>query len=168
MENNTVTGWACDQSLEVLTLGLDGEIFAVGAEMVREILDVVPITEVPNARPFVNGLINVRGKVVPLIDLRVRFGMPRPPLTIDTRIIVLEVKLDGDTTIVGALADKVYEVTEIPAAALLDTPPIGMRWRSDFIRGVGKRAEDFIIILDIDHIIASDERITKKESELCA
>ncbi|MBC7952541.1 MAG: chemotaxis protein CheW [Rhodospirillaceae bacterium] len=153
-----MTHWTGGQSLEVLTLGLDGEIFAVGADMVREILDVVTITEVPNARPFVNGLINVRGKVVPLVDLRLKFGMARKPPTIDTRIVVLEVDLDGEPTIVGALADKVYEVTEVAASAQEAPPRIGMRWRSDFIRCVGKRADDFIIILDINRIFASDER----------
>lgn len=153
-----MTRWTGGQSLEVLTLGLDGEIFAVGADMVREILDVVTITEVPNAQPFVNGLINVRGKVVPLVDLRLKFGMARKPPTIDTRIVVLEVDLDGEPTIVGALADKVYEVTEVAANALEDTPRIGMRWRPDFIRCVGKRADDFIIILDINRIFASNER----------
>lgn len=153
-----MTRWSGNQSLEVLTLALDGEIFAIGADMVHEILDVIAITEVPNARPFVNGLINVRGRVVPLVDLRFKFGMARKPPTIDTRIIVLEVDLDGEPTIIGALADKVFEVTEVAAGALEDTPRIGMRWRADFIRCIGKRAEDFIIILDINRIIASDER----------
>jgi purine-binding chemotaxis protein CheW len=152
-----MTRWSGERPLEVLTLALDGEIFAVEAEIVREILDQVPITEVPNARPFVGGLINVRGKVVPLVDLRVKFGMAPKPPTIDTRIVVIEVDLEGEPTIVGILADKVYEVTEITESALEETPRIGMRWRSEFIRCVGKRAADFIIVLDIEHVIASDE-----------
>ncbi|MGE5517123.1 MAG: chemotaxis protein CheW [Bacteroidota bacterium] len=143
--------------MEVLTLGLDGEIFAVEADIVREILDMVPVTEVPKARPFVGGLINVRGKVVPLADLRFKFGMERKPATIDTRIVVIEVDVAGESTIVGILADKVYEVTQIAAAAQEETPRIGMRWRADFIRCIGKRAAEFIIVLDIDRVISTDE-----------
>jgi purine-binding chemotaxis protein CheW len=153
-----MTKWSGDRSLEVVTLALDGEIFALDADLVREILDLVPVTEVPNARAFVGGLINVRGKVVPLADLRVKFGMQLNPATIDTRIIVIEVALNGEPTIVGLLADKVYEVTEVAAAALEETPRIGMRWRSEFIRCVGKRGADFIIVLDIERVISTAER----------
>lgn len=153
-----MTRWGGERSLEILTLALDGEVFAVEAECVREILDLVAVTEVPNARPFVGGLINVRGKVVPLVDLRVKFGMPLHPPTIDTRIVVIEVDLDGEATVIGIRADKVYEVTEVAAAALEETPRIGMRWRAEFIRCVGKRADDFIIILDIERVITSDDR----------
>lgn len=153
-----MTQWSAARSLEVLTLGLDGEIFAVEADIVREILDRVPITEVPNARPFVGGLINVRGKVVPLVDLRVKFDMSPTTSTIDTRIVVIEIDLGGEPTIIGILADKVYEVTEVAGSALEETPRIGMRWRTDFIRCVGKRADDFIIILDIERVITSDEK----------
>src|SRR6516165_992744 len=86
-------------AMTALTLRLQDEVFAIEAESVREILDVVPITEVPNARPFVGGLINVRGRIVPLADLRVMFGMDRPPPDVNTRIVVIEVDLDGEPTI---------------------------------------------------------------------
>lgn len=150
--------WSGNRTLEVVTLALDGEIFALDADLVREILDLVPVTDVPNAAAFVGGLINVRGKVVPLADLRVKFGMPTKPATIDTRIIVIEVELNGEPVIIGLLADKVYEVTEVAAAALEETPRIGMRWRSEFIRCIGKRGPDFIIVLDIERVISSAER----------
>lgn len=149
--------WNGESALEVLTMSLDGEVFAIEAERVREILDQVPVTRVPNARPFVGGLINVRGKVVPLVDLRVKFGMSPKAATIDTRVVVLEVELDGEPTILGVLADKVYEVTEIAPAAMEQAPRIGMRWRADFIRCIGKRTTDFIVVLDIDRVIASSE-----------
>ncbi len=139
---------------EILTLGLHGETFAVPAGIVREILDLVPVTEVPNAPLFAAGLINVRGKVVPLADLRVPLAMERIPPTIDSRIVVVEVDLAGEPTIVGILADKVHEVTEIAEAAMEQTPRIGMRWRPEFIKGIGKRGDDFIIILDIDRVFA--------------
>ena len=142
------------QPLVVLTLALQGEIFAVEAARVREILDQIPITDVPGADRFVNGLINVRGRVVPLADLRLKFGMePRPP-TIDTRIVVIEVEIDGDPTIVGIRADKVFEVTELAPSALEETPRIGLRWRPDFITCIGKRDGDFIAVLDIGRVFS--------------
>ncbi len=148
--------WSGGRSLEVLTLALQGEVFALEVTHVREILDLVPITEVPNSQPFLNGLINVRGKVVPLVDLRLKFGMQQTAPTIDTRIVVVEVDIDGDPTTVGLRADKVYEITEVAAAALEETPRIGMRWRSEFIRCIGKHGNDFIVVLDIGRIFSSD------------
>ncbi len=143
------------QGMEILTLGLHGETFAVPAGIVREILDLVPVTEVPNAPLFAAGLINVRGRVVPLADLRVPLAMEQTPATIDSRIVVVEVDLAGEPTIVGILADKVHEVTEIAETAMEQTPRIGMRWRPEFIKGIGKRGDDFIIILDIDRVFAA-------------
>jgi len=141
--------------LEVLTLGLADEVFAVEAAVVREILDLVPVTEVPNARPFVGGLVNVRGKVVPLADLRVVFGMERTPPTVDTRVVVIEADIDGEATPVGILADKVHEVTELPAASLEETPRIGMRWHPEFIRCIGKRGDAFIVVPDIGRLLSA-------------
>lgn len=143
-------------TMRALTLGLQDEVFAIEATRVREILDVVPITEVPNARAFVGGLINVRGRVVPLADLRVMFGMDRPPPDADTRIVVIEIDLDGEPTIVAILADRVHDVTDIEAATVEEAPKVGMRWRPEYVRGIGKRADDFIIIPDMGRIFASD------------
>ncbi|HVJ54437.1 MAG TPA: chemotaxis protein CheW [Aliidongia sp.] len=157
--------WNGDRSIEIVTLNLDGEIFAIDAAHVREILDLVPITEVPHSQPFVNGLINVRGKVVPLADLRLCFGMEQHPPTIDTRIIVIEIELDGEPTTVGLRADKVYEVTEVAAASLEETPRIGMRWRPEFIRCIGKRGDDFIVVLDIGRIFTRFARTMPAEAD---
>lgn len=144
-----------EQTREVLILELQSEIFAIDAHRVREILDVVPITEVPGSRPFVSGLINVRGKIVPLADLRLKFGMPTPPPTIDTRIVVIETDVDGETTAVGLIADKVREVTELSAAAIEATPRLGMRLRPEYVEGIGKRGSDLIIVVDLHQILAS-------------
>lgn len=154
--------------MNALTLRMQDEIFAIEAGSVREILELVPITEVPNAPPFVSGLINVRGRVVPLADLRVMFDMDRPPPDQDTRIVVIEIEIDGEPTVVGILADRVYEVTEIEAGAIQQAPRVGMRWRSDFVKAIGKRGGDFIIIPDMGRIfetrggrtaLAMEERI---------
>lgn len=139
---------------QVLMLGLGGELFAIDAGIVREILDPVPVTEVPGAKPFVNGVINVRGKVVPMADLRLRFGMPAKAKTIDTRIVVVEIDLDAYPTAVGLLADKVYEVGELGAASTEEAPPIGMRWPPEFVRGIGKRQDDFVIVPDIQRLFS--------------
>lgn len=141
------------EALKIVTLGLREEVFAVDANVVREILDMVPITAVPNSDPFVSGLINVRGRVVPLADLHVRFGMETPPPTIDTRIVVVDVELAGETTTIGILADKVYEVAEVTARSVQETPKLGMRWRPEFIQGIGKRGDDFMAIIDLSRLL---------------
>jgi len=142
------------RSLEAVMLGLGGEFFALEAGIVREILDPVPVTEVPGARSFIRGVINVRGKVVPLADLRLCFGMTPAPPTQDTRMVVVEIDLDGDPTTVGILADKVHEVTEIAAASTEEAPRIGMQWRPEFIRRIGKRNDDFVVIPNMERIFS--------------
>lgn len=158
-------------AINALTIRLDDELFAVEAGLVREILEIVPITEVPNAPEFVGGLINVRGRVVPLADLRVMFGMDRRAADEDTRIVVMEVPIGGEATIVGILADRVHDVAEIETGAIEKPPKVGMRWRPEFVKGIGKGAGGFIIIPDMERIFetpdgtrpstASDERIAK-------
>lgn len=142
-------------AMKALTLRLQDEIFAIEAERVREILDLGAMTYVPNAPAFVSRLINVRGRIVPLADLRVMFGMVRPPADADTRIVVMEVEINGEPTIIGILADKVHEVTDIDAASIEEAPRVGMRWRPEFIRGIGKRNGTFIIIPDLGRIFES-------------
>jgi purine-binding chemotaxis protein CheW len=144
-----------DGGIEVLTLSLGGHPFALPAACVHEILDLVPITEVPGADPFVGGLINVRGRVVPLADLRHKFGMPATPPSIDTRVVVIEVDLDGDQTMIGIIADKVHEVTEIAAAAVEETPRIGLTWRRDYIDCIGKLGDEFVVVIDIAAMFSS-------------
>ena len=143
-------------SMKALTFALQGEVFAIDAEGVREILDLVPITEVPNAPEFANGLINVRGRVVPLTDLRVAFGMERSKPDSDSRIVVIEIELEGEPAIVGILADKVHDVADIQTSVIEEAPKVGMRWRADYVRGIGKRNGDFIIIPDMGRIFDSE------------
>jgi purine-binding chemotaxis protein CheW len=147
--------WHGNRPLEVLTFDLQGDMFAIEAKHVREILDLVTITEVPNSDPFVNGLINVRGKVVPLADLRIKFVMEQRPPTVDTRIVVLEIEFEGEPVTVGIRADKVHEVAEITASALQETPKVGMRWRPEFIRCIGKRGDNFMVVLDIARVFSA-------------
>lgn len=149
---------AFTEPMRALTLRLDDELFAIEAQSVREILDLVPVTAVPNASPFAAGLINVRGRVVPLADLKVAFGMQGAEPDQDTRIVVIETEIEGEPSVVGVLADKVYDVTDIEPAAIEEAPRVGMRWRPDYVRGIGKRRGDFIIIPDIHRIFELEGR----------
>jgi purine-binding chemotaxis protein CheW len=147
---------ALGNTMKALTFRLEGECFAIDAGGVREILELVPITEVPNAPAFASGLINVRGRVIPLADLRVTFGMARPEPDEDTRIVVIEIPLEGEATIVGILADKVHDVADLETGLIEAAPKVGMRWRAEYVRGIGKRGGDFIIIPDMERIFATE------------
>jgi len=140
--------------MQVVMLGLGEEIFAFDAGLVREIIDPVPITRVAGARPFLPGIVNVRGNVIPLADLHLRFGMAKPQASSDTRIVVLQIELDGDPVMVGVVADKVYEVTEISAADVQQTPRVGMHWRPEFIRFITKWNQEFVIVPDMERILS--------------
>jgi purine-binding chemotaxis protein CheW len=135
-------------------LGIGDEVFALDSELVREIIDPVPATRVAGARPFLPSVVNVRGNVIPLADLRVRFGMPKAADTADTRIVVLEITIDGDPVLVGVVADKVYEVTEISPADVQQTPRVGMHWNPEFIRFITKWREEFVIVPNMERILS--------------
>jgi purine-binding chemotaxis protein CheW len=140
--------------MQVVMVGIGDEVFALDSELVREIIDPVPATRVAGARPFLPSVINVRGNVIPLADLRVRFGMPKTEATADTRIVVLEIKIDGDPVLVGVVADKVFEVTEISPADVQPTPRVGMHWNPEFIRFITKWREEFVIVPNMGRILS--------------
>ena len=141
--------------IQVLTFDLHGETFALEAGLVREVLDLLPETSVPGAAPFVGAVINFRGRVIPLADLRLAFGLERAEPTIDSRIVVIEYDLDGDATLVGVRADKVHEVTAIELADTEEAPRVGLRWRTDFIRFLARRGGDLIVVPDLNQIFAT-------------
>lgn len=143
-----------DAAMQVVMVGLANEIFALDAELVQEIIDPIPATCVAGARPFLPSVINVRGNVIPLADLRIRFGMPIQENSADTRIVVIEVKIDGDPILVGVIADKVYEVTEISRADAQQTPRVGMHWKAEFINSITKWREDFVIVPNMERILS--------------
>jgi len=142
---------------QYLTFTLDNEQYAIGVAKVREVLEHTKITKLPRTAEFMKGIINLRGAGVPVIDLRLKFGLPETPITKDTSIIVMEVQSQDGTVVVGALADAVHEVVEIEDSAVEPAPRFGTRLAAEFIRGVGKRDELFIIILDIDRIFNAEE-----------
>lgn len=140
-------------AMQVVMIGLGEEKFALDAGLVREIIDPVPVTKVAGARAFVPSVINVRGNVIPLADLRIRFGMPQLDNSADTRIVVIELTLDGEPVLVGVTADKVYEVTEISQTDVQQTPPVGMHWKPEFIRFIAKWREEFVIVPNMERIL---------------
>lgn len=142
---------------QYLTFKLDDEVFALTIAKVREVLDYTEITRVPKTPDYMGGVINVRGGVVPVIDLRIKFGMAPTPRTVNTCIIIVEVVMEQDTTVLGVLADQVEEVFEIDPQNIEAAPKIGTRLRNEFIQGMGKRDEQFIIILDIDKVFSGEE-----------
>lgn len=140
-------------AMQVVMIGLGEEKFALDAGLVREIIDPVPVTKVAGARAFVPSVINVRGNVIPLVDLRIRFGMPQLDHSADTRIVVIEIELDNEPVLVGVTADKVYEVTEISQTDVQQTPRVGMHWKPEFIRFIAKWREEFVIVPNMERIL---------------
>jgi len=146
-----------DEMTQYLTFKLQDEVFALDISKVREVLDFTTVTKVPRMPDFLRGVINLRGSVVPVIDLRLKFGMPITAKTVNTCVIIVEVKLNDETVILGVLADSVQEVMDLEADAIEPAPRIGTHLKTDFIKGMGKHKETFIMILDIDKVFTADD-----------
>ena len=145
------------ETTQYLTFKLGDEVFALDISKVREVLDYTAITKVPQTPDFMRGVINLRGNVVPVVDLRLKLGMSATERTVNTCIIITEVVVDDDTVILGALADSVQEVMDLEPDHIEPAPKIGTKLKTEFIRGMGKQNDRFIIILDIDKVFSSDE-----------
>ena len=145
------------EATQYLTFLLDEEVFAVDVAKVREILEIHAITKVPQVPEFMKGVINLRGCVVPVIDLHIRFGMQEAAQTVNTCIIVVEVELNGDSIVLGALADCVQEVIEMESSQIEAVPHIGTHIKTEFIKGMGKNNGRFVMILDIDEVFSDKE-----------
>jgi purine-binding chemotaxis protein CheW len=142
---------------QYLTFKLAEEVFALEVANVREILEFIPITKVPRTPDFMTGVINLRGSVVPVTDMRLKFGMSETEKTVNTCIIVVEVNIDGEKALLGALVDSVQEVFELEAQQIEPPPRLGLGMKTEFIEGMGKRDNQFVIILDIDRVFSMEE-----------
>jgi purine-binding chemotaxis protein CheW len=151
------TADAIDLSDKFVTLGVEREIFAIDVDAVHEILDPRPMAVLPHAPAFLRGIIEVRGAAVPVIDLRRKLGFPPAEITEHSRIVVVEVHLPGRALILGLLADRVFEVTELDSRATEMPPDIGVRWRSEYIRGIGRRNGGFVIVFDLVNLFSQEE-----------
>lgn len=148
---------------QYLTFTLAGEQYAIGVHEVKEVLEFTSVTRVPRTRAFMRGVINLRGSVVPVIDLRLKFGMEATEKTIATSIVVLEVKMSGSPVTVGALADSVQEVVTLDAQQIEAPPRIGTTIDTEFIHGIGKQDDRFVIILDFDSIFSDEDILSIAE-----
>jgi purine-binding chemotaxis protein CheW len=144
-------------ALQYVTLALGAETFAVPVDEVRGILDWTLPSAVPEAPPYVLGLTDVRGRATPTLDLRRKLGLSPIEPTLQTRILALEIALEGRTLSIGLAADRVIEVTSFEAEQIEPAPDIGVRWRSDYITGVARRDEGFVVLLDLSRLLTSDE-----------
>lgn len=147
-----------------LTFKLGDEFFAANVSKVLNILEMTKVTKVPKAPHYMKGVINLRGAVLPLIDTRIKFEMPETVYTTNTCILVLDIDVNSESVHVGALVDSVQEVLEIDDANIMPPPNIGTKYKSEFIEGVAKIGEDFIMILNMDLIFSTDELSLLKDN----
>ena len=152
-----------DQINSYLSFKLGGETFAANVGKVLNILEMTEITKVPKAPDYMKGVINLRGTVLPVVDTRIKFSMPATEYTNNTCILVMEVEVDGEQVQVGGLVDAVQAVLEIDQEDILPPPSIGSKYRSEFISGMAKIDDKFIMLLNMDRVFSSDEIINMKE-----
>ncbi len=140
-----------------LSFKLDNELYAAHVSKVLNILEMTRITRVPKAPAYMKGVINLRGMVLPVIDTRIKFAMPEAQYTDKTCIVVMDLEIDGELVHVGALVDEVVAVLEIDNKQIEPPPGIGKTYRSDFITGVAKVEDNFVMILDMIKIFSTGE-----------
>jgi purine-binding chemotaxis protein CheW len=142
---------------QYLSFILSDEVFAIDISQVREVLDYTSVTKVPQTPDFMRGVINLRGGVVPVIDMRLKFGMTETQQTVNTCIIIVEVKIADESVILGALTDSVQEVFDLPSEEIEPAPKIGTQLNTEFLRGMGKKEDEFVLILNIDKVFSAEE-----------
>lgn len=152
-----LAGAADNSPQQYLTFSLGGEVFALGILNVKEIIEFGNITEIPMMPAFIRGVINLRGAVVPVIDLSARFGGAASTVSRRTCIVIVELGSGDDRQDLGVIVDAVNEVLEIPRADIEPPPSFGAKIRADFIQGMGKVAGTFVIILNVDRVLSTEE-----------
>jgi len=142
---------------QYLTFVLGGEVFALGILAIKEIIEYAPLTAVPMMPAYVRGVINLRGAVVPVLDLAVRFGRPSSPVSKRTCIVIIEIEGGAERQVAGVVVDAVNAVLDIPAGDIEPPPAFGAQIRTDFIEGMGKVNGRFVVLLDVNHVLAVEE-----------
>lgn len=153
---------------QFLTFRVDEEVYAINVSHVREVLEFTSVTRVPRMPEFMRGIINLRGSVVPVIDLRIKFGLSQTEKSIDTSVVVTEMRVDNDMVVMGLLTDSVEEVIDLLPSQIEPPPRIGTKIESDFIQGMGKINDDFIIILNIDRVLDAHELVYLADAQKSA
>jgi len=150
-------GVMSDREGKYLTFALAGEEYGISILKIKEIIGMMPITTIPQTPEFVKGVINLRGKVIPVADLRLRFGMERIDYTERTCIVVVEISGGSGTVMIGIVVDSVSEVLNIKGGDIEETPTFGTRLETDYILGMAKVQGGVKILLDIDRVLSRDE-----------
>jgi purine-binding chemotaxis protein CheW len=149
-------GEPCVQTV-YLSFYIAGEEYAIPVERVREVVEFDSLTRIPGMPPCIRGLMNLRGSVVPVVDLGLKFGFSPSDLTKWTCIVVVEVDLDGESTVMGVIADAVSQVVDLSSDQIEPPPTFGTRIRVDYLLGMGRLGKKFVLILDIDRVLSIDE-----------
>jgi purine-binding chemotaxis protein CheW len=144
---------------QYVTFGVEDEVFAAPVAMVREILDYGEPFKIPQGPPYLLGLTDVRGRGVPLVDLRTRFGLARVAPTPQTRILVLDVPFEGRMLELGLVADRVFEVASFTQEQIGAAPDIGVSWNSDYISGVVRRDDGFVVLVDLARLFGTEDAV---------
>lgn len=153
---------------QYLTFMLGGEVFAIGILHIKEIIEYGHLTSVPMMPGFIRGVINLRGAVVPVIDLSRRFGGPGSEITRRSCIVIVEAHVEGDTHVLGVVVDAVNAVLEISASEIEPAPAFGAKIRTDFIAGMGKIGDRFAILLDVDRVLSVEEMAALSDASSAA
>jgi purine-binding chemotaxis protein CheW len=160
----TAASAEAEQIQQHLTFVLGGEVFAIGILAIKEIIEYTSPVEVPMMPAYVRGVINLRGAVVPVADLSVRFGRPASPVTKRTCIVIVEIAADGERQDVGLVVDAVNEVLDIPRADIEPPPAFGAKIRAEFIRGMGKVNGKLVMLIDVNQMLALEDLAQPAES----
>ena len=142
---------------QYLTFSLGRESFALDIATVREVLELSTITKIPRTPEFMCGVINLRGHAVPVVDMRLKMGLAHSNFTVNTCIIIVEINYEGELTVMGALVDSVSEVFEMPPESIEPAPRMGAAVNAEYIQGMGRQNDQFIIILDINRVFSAEE-----------
>jgi purine-binding chemotaxis protein CheW len=149
---------------QYLTFMLGGEVYAIGILAIKEIIEYHNLTEVPMMPACVRGVINLRGAVVPVVDLQARFGRPTSEITKRSCIVIVEASAGGERQVIGVKVDAVNEVLDIDPAEIEPAPAFGARIRGDFIQGMGKVKGRFVILLHVENVLALEELVPAAEA----
>jgi purine-binding chemotaxis protein CheW len=157
MEQHMSTATGASQAGQYLTFRLAGEEYAVELLQAREILRYEQVTRVPTAPPSIRGVLNLRGRVVPVVDLAVKLGLPDTPVTGRTCIVIVDVMMAGEPTVIGVLAEAVSQVMDLGAGGIEPPPSFGPRARVEFLRGMARLGEGFALLLDLDLLLSAED-----------
>lgn len=148
-----------------LSFTLDREQYCLSIANVKEIMGLIEITRIPQTPPFIRGVINLRGKIIPVIDLRLKFGLPERSYDERTCIIVVEFAYEGEPTLMGIIVDTTHEVINIPEEKISRMPYINAKIKSEYIRGVAETGDSIKIVLDIARVLSDEEFVLLKDVE---